>query len=151
MPRSRIALATCVTISVTAALAVPSSASAPKRFYATISGAKEVPAKGDPDGTAKVTLTFGDKLCYDIRPRKLETPQAAHIHSGKAGKAGGIAVNLFTKPKAAKNGKITGCTTYTASQLEKIVAKPGSFYVNLHSKTYPSGSARGQLTKTKPS
>ena len=151
MTRPRIALATCITIGAAAALAIPSSAAAPKRFYATINGAQEVPAKGDPNGTGKVTLTFGDKLCYDIRPSKIETPQAGHIHSGVRGKAGGILIDLFTRPKAPRNGRITGCTSFTASQLSKISAKPGSFYVNLHTKTYPSGSVRGQLTKTKPS
>jgi len=148
MTRTRIVIAIGAAIAVTTALAATSSA-AGTRFYATISGSREVPSKGDPNGTAAVTLTVsGDKgLCYLIRPKKLETPQAAHIHTGRKGKAGGILLNLFTSAKAPKDGKISGCVKLTAAQLEKITAKPSGFYVNVHTKKFPSGAARGQLTR----
>lgn len=152
MTRTRIALATGSAIIAAAAMAVPSSA-ATQRFYATLGGAQEVPSKGDSDGTASVTLTVsGDKgICYVIRPRKLETPQAAHIHTGRKGKAGGILLDLFTKAKAPRDGRISGCARITAAQLEQLVARPSGFYVNLHTKKFPGGAVRGQLTKTKPS
>jgi len=148
MTRSAIAIAICAAIAAPTALAATSSATG-TTFHATISGAQEVPAKGDPDGTASVTLTVsGDRgLCYVIRPKKLETPQAAHIHTGRKGKAGAILVNLFTTARAPKSGRIAGCVTITASQLERITARPSGFYVNLHTKKYPSGAARGQLTR----
>ena len=151
MTRIRIAAAVCAAIAVTVALAATSSAAGTK-FYATLSGAQEVPSKGDPDGSATVTLTVsGDKgLCYVIRPKKLETAQMAHIHTGRKGKAGGILVNLFTSAKAARDGKISGCAKITAEQLKTITTKPSGFYVNVHTKKYPSGAARGQLTTTKP-
>ncbi len=153
MTRPRIALATCTVIVVVvaaAALAVPSAGAT--RLYATLSGAQEVPSRGDPDGSARVTLTFsGDKgVCYVIRPRKLETPQAAHIHSGRKGMAGGILVDLFTKARAPIDGKIAGCAKISAAQVERLVASPGRFYVNVHTKKYPGGAVRGQLTTRKP-
>jgi hypothetical protein len=149
MTRTRIALAVCAAVALSAAPVVTSSAAGLK-FHAKLSGAQEVPSKGDPDGGATVTLSAnGDKgLCYDIRPTKLETPQMAHIHSGRKGKPGAILLDLFTKAKAPKNGRITGCAKITAKQLEQITAKPGSFYVNLHTKKYPSGAVRGQISST---
>jgi len=152
MTRIRIAVcAACAVIAAAGALAVISSAAGP-RFYATLAGAREVPSKGDPNGSAKVILTVsGDKgICYDIRPKKLETPQMAHIHTGRKGKAGAILVDLFTKPRRPVNGRIAGCAKITAAQLRKISAKPSGFYVNVHTKTYPGGAARGQLSTTKP-
>jgi hypothetical protein len=151
MTRTRIAIAACAAIVLTAALAVSSSA-ATQHFYATLSGAQEVPPEGDPDGSATVTFTVSRTrgLCYVIRPKKLETPQAAHIHRGRKGKAGAILLNLFTKPRTPKNGMISGCAKITSAQLEQISARPSSFYVNLHTKKSPSGAARGQLSTKKP-
>lgn len=151
MTRPRIAITFGTAIMAAAGIAIPSSA-ATQRFYATLSGAQEVPSKGDPDGTASVTLTIsGDKgICYVIRPRKLETPQAAHIHTGKKGKAGGILVDLFTKAKAPPDGRIAGCARISDAQVEKLAARPSGFYINLHTKKYPGGSVRGQLTTKKP-
>ena len=151
MTRTRIAIAACAAIVLTATLAV-SSPAATQHFYATLSGAQEVPAEGDPDGSATVTFTVSPTkgLCYVFRLRKLETPQAAHIHRGKKGKAGAILLNLFTRARTPKDGKISGCAKITASQLGQIAAKPSSFYVNLHTKKSPSGAARGQLTTKRP-
>lgn len=151
MTRPRIAITIGAAFVAATAMAIPSSA-APKRFYATLSGAQEVPSKGDPDGTASVTLTIsGDKgICYVIRPRKLETPQAAHIHTGRKGKAGGILVGLFTSAKAPVDGRIAGCAKISDARVEQLAARPSGFYVNLHTKKYPSGSVRGQLTTKNP-
>lgn len=151
MTRIRAAIAACVAIIVTASLAVASSA-ATNRFYASPTGAQEVPSKGDPDGSARATLTVsgGRRLCYDIRPKKLETAQQAHIHKGQKGKAGAIFVDLFTTPKPARNGKITGCAKITAVQLASLRATPSGFYLNVHTKRYPSGAVRGQLSTKKP-
>jgi hypothetical protein len=151
MTRLRIALAICTASIVAAAVAIPSQA-ATKRFYATLSGTQEVPSKGDPDGSASVTLRIsGDKgICYVIRPRKLETPKMAHIHTGRKGKAGGILVDLFTTSKRPMNGRIAGCAKITAAQIQQISTKPSGFYVNLHTTKYPSGAVRGQLSTKKP-
>lgn len=151
MTRLRIALAVCTATVLTAVVAVPSQG-ATKRFYATLSGAQEVPSKGDADGSASVTLTLsGDKgICYVIRPRRLETPRMAHIHTGRKGKAGRILVGLFTTSRRPVNGRIAGCARITPAQIAKIRARPGAFYVNVHTARYPSGAARGQLSAKKP-
>jgi hypothetical protein len=148
MNRSRIAIAACAAISLSAALAGVSSA-ADTTLRATMSGSQEKP-KGDPDGTGTAVLTVkSNKVCYVITPKKAGTTfGAGHIHAGKKGVAGPVFINLFTKPKTLKGGKLTGCSpTVKASDLAKVKAKPASYYVNIHNAKYPAGAIRGQLKK----
>jgi hypothetical protein len=148
MNRSRIAIAACAAISLSAALVGVSSA-ADTTLRATMSGSQEKP-KGDPDGTGTAVLTVkSNKVCYVITPKKTGTTfGAGHIHAGKKGVAGPVFINLFTKPKTLKGGKLTGCSpTVKASDLAKVKAKPASYYVNIHNAKYPAGAIRGQLKK----
>ena len=148
MTRSRIVIASCAAISVLGAQAAVSSA-ADTTLKATMSGSQEKP-KGDPDGTATAVVTVkSNKVCYVITPKKAGTTFAAgHIHAGKKGVAGPIFINLFTKPKTLKGGKLSGCSpTVKASNLAKVKATPGDYYVNIHNAKYPAGAVRGQLKK----
>jgi hypothetical protein len=148
MTRSRIVIASCAAISVLGAQAAMSSA-ADTTLKATMSGSQEKP-KGDPDGTATAVLRMrSNKVCYVITPRKAGTTFAAgHIHAGRKGIAGPIFINLFTKPKSLKGGKLSGCSpTVKASDLAKVKAKPANYYVNIHNAKYPAGAVRGQLKK----
>jgi Cu/Zn superoxide dismutase len=149
MSRTRIAVGVCVATIATASLASVSNAASPK-FTAAMSGAQEVPTKGDAKTTGKATITAtGKKLCYTIVVKNLSgVPQAGHIHSGVKGKAGPVFVTLFAKPKAPKKGKLSGCVSATASQIKAISAKPSAYYVNVHTKEYPNGALRGQLKKS---
>jgi hypothetical protein len=148
MTRNRIAIASCTAISVLGALATASSA-ADSTLRATMSGSQEKP-KGDPDGSATAVLTIRPtKICYVITPKKAGTSFAAgHIHAGKKGVAGPVFINLFTKPKALKGGKLSGCSpTVKAADVAKVKAKPAGYYVNIHNAKYPAGAVRGQLKK----
>jgi len=149
--RIRILIAFCAAIAMLSALATVSSA-ADTKLYSKMSGKVEKP-KGDPDGVGTAVLTFkSNKICYDIRPTKAGlTFAAGHIHVGKAGTAGDVVVALFQSPKKVVGGKLAGCSgTVKASDMSKIKAKPGGFYVNIHNAKYPPGAIRGQLSKTKP-
>lgn len=155
MTRIRIAIAAGAAVVITSALALaPAPAATSTKLYATLSGKQEVPGKGDPNGTATATITFSSTrgTCYIIRPKRLEGKiAAAHIHSGKRGKAGGIAIDLFVSPKTARNGRISGCTKGAASAaVDNVRSRPANFYVNVHTATYPNGAARGQLSTKKP-
>jgi hypothetical protein len=148
MTRIRIVIAWCVAISVLAVLAAVSSA-ADTTLRATMSGSQEKP-KGDPDGTGTAVLTLKSKqVCYVIRPQNAGTTfSAGHIHTGKKGVAGPIFINLFTKPKKLKSGKLSGCSpTVKPADLAKVKAKPANYYVNIHNAKYPAGAVRGQLKK----
>jgi hypothetical protein len=148
MSRIRIVIAWCAAISVLAVLATVSSA-ADTKLKATMSGSQEKP-KGDPDGTGTAVLTLkSSQVCYVITPKKAGTTfSAGHIHAGKKGVAGPVFINLFTKPKTLKGGKLSGCSpTVKAADIAKVKAKPADYYVNIHNAKYPAGAIRGQLKK----
>ena len=64
---------------------------------------------------------------------------AAHIHAGKAGKAGGVLVPLCGP---CKNGQ-TGKAVITHAQENRIEA--GATYVNIHTAKNAAGEIRGQI------
>lgn len=109
---------------------------------ATLDGAGEKKG-GDPDGsgsfTAEIDTETGD-VCYILAVENIGDAMAAHIHKGAAGKDG--------RPVAAID--VTGpdddlCIAVEPETLERIVATPGGYYVNVHTKDFPAGSVRGQL------
>ena len=116
---------------------------------ATLSGKNEVPSKGDPDGSGTATLRIDPAkrtVCYTIKLRKIGATAAAHIHTGKKGKAGGVLIPLFGTTSSKTTRK--GCSrNQTAATLRKIVRSPRNYYVNVHTAKYPDGAARGQLSK----
>jgi hypothetical protein len=151
MQRVRSVIVPAVAVLAVAAMAATAPAkSSTTKLYAKMSGSQETPDKGNPKATGKATITFSAKkgLCYSITPRHLSGKAAAgHIHKGKKGEAGPVFVALFTKPKKLQNGNLHGCVSSTAAQNAAIKAKPSDFYVNVHTKKYPAGELRGQLTK----
>jgi hypothetical protein len=151
MTRIRIAIALSAALAAGAVL-VTSSSAATTKLYAFMDGRLETRG-GDTDGHARIGITFDrsrGRVCYDLRKFKLETAAAAHIHRGRKGKDGPIVVTFFTKPTGAGKGKVTGCVSgVSRATIDKILARPADYYANVHTKTYPSGSVRGQLTKRK--
>ena len=116
-------------------------AAAPVKLESSLTGAAEVPAGATAgSGTAEITVT-GRKVCWDFTVKGIGAPVAAHIHKGKAGKAGPVVVPLGATYKRQ------GCTTTTAATAKAIVATPGAYYVNIHTTKFPSGAVRGQLRK----
>ena len=67
---------------------------------------------------------------------------AAHIHIGKAGKAGPVALALCGPCRSGQKGK----GTLTHAQLAKLEA--GSAYVNVHTQKNAGGEIRGQIKLT---
>lgn len=70
---------------------------------------------------------------------------AAHIHTGKAGKAGGVLVPLCGPCRSGRRGT----ATITRAQLRTIRA--GNAYVNVHTARNQAGEIRGQIKATKTS
>jgi hypothetical protein len=128
-------------------------------FKAKISGKEEVPAvKTAATGDAVFTLSKdGKEIAYTLKVKSIEDVTAAHIHAGKMGAEGGVAVGLFAGPK--KEGKFSGELakgTITDKNLVgplagKTVAdlvtmiKEGGAYVNVHTAKNPKGEMRGQI------
>ena len=101
------------------------------------------PAKGG-KGTGSFTGTLtGSKLVWKLTWTTLSGPaNAAHIHLGKAGKAGNVAVPLCAGA-TCKSG-VHGTVTLKAAVLKAL--KSGGTYVNVHTAKNPAGEIRGQVT-----
>lgn len=118
------------------------------RLSTTLSGAAEVPTAGDPDGTGTATVNLNvteGELCYEVTVQNLEPPVAMHIHEAERGKSGDIVVPLTTP--AGGDTTTTGCANPEATLIARMAARPGDFYVNVHTATYPQGAVRGQLSQ----
>ncbi len=150
MSRLRIGLAFATAI-VLAATLVSGSAAADPKLFALMTGAQEIP-RADPYGHARATITLkrtARRVCFDIRKTGIATAQAGHIHRGVKGHNGPIYVPLFAS--ARRGGRITGCArNVSRMKIDAITRNPRGFYVNIHTRKYPEGAARGQLSCTRP-
>jgi hypothetical protein len=110
-------------------------------------GTSEVPAPGDADGKGSATVKIDSakgEVCYTITVESIAAPVASHIHEAPAGGAGPILITFDPQ----KIGKGESCLTgQKAADLDRIVANPAGFYVNVHTADFPGGAVRGQLTK----
>jgi hypothetical protein len=130
---------------------------------ARLSGAQEVPA-ADRDGGGKAFVMIdveAAEVCFDIKSLSdVGTPNRGHIHEGAAGVNGPIVVPFFelrippadpgapaTDPRndAIESGRIMDCVPGDPAVLERIVANPAGFYVNVHNARFPGGALRCQL------
>ncbi len=122
--------------------AVASFGASNKTFTVSMNGKQETP-KGDPNGKGSAKLTLEPskgKLCFKLSWSGIDKPTASHIHSGKRGVAGPVVIPIF-----GGTAKHSGCVPASKSLLEKIIAKPSGYYVNIHTTKYPGGALRGQL------
>ena len=119
-------------------------------YSVSMNAAQEVPAGGDPDGTAIGTLTVNDAtglISWSFTYANLATPLAAmHIHGpvGPVGVGAGVYVSLGVVTTGGAGTLINTLTTSVANAVA-INAIPTNFYVNIHNTAYPSGAVRGQL------
>jgi hypothetical protein len=116
---------------------------------ASLTGAKEVPGPGDPDGrgTARVSLK-GNRICFDLSWRNIDAPTAAHIHVGSRRDAGPVVVGLLSVPAPGLGAPVTsvgGCADADRTLVTAIRRDPRNYYVNIHNVAYPAGAIRGQL------
>ncbi|UTW12871.1 CHRD domain-containing protein [Marinobacterium rhizophilum] len=128
---------------------------------ASLSGDQEVGAMGDADGKGEA-LVFGvdgdsQTLCYALQVSGIDmvpvdSGMAAHIHHGKQGSNGPVIANLA----GPEDGNAADCVseyekgkfpTHETGMVERILANPGDFYINVHNPSYPGGAIRGQLQK----
>ena len=114
---------------------------------ASLSGANEVGAPGDPDGSggAAVWLNPGHgRICFGIRVSGISLPAtAASIQQGAAGATGGVVASLAPP---SSMGVSFGCMFTARSTVLAILRSPSSYYVNVLTVDYPGGAIRGQLS-----
>lgn len=114
-------------------------------FGTDLVGWTEVPGPGNGKGGGRVTVVVDPpkgRICYMFfNVHGIETPTAAHIHAGEAGKAGDVVVTL-TPPV---EGTASGCQDVSTELAQAIVDNPAGYYVNIHTAQFPQGAIRGQL------
>src|SRR5262249_9576685 len=119
-------------------------------FTARMTGKKEVPGPGDPDGHG---LSFvglrGTTVRFALTWTGIAAPTASHIHSGVAGQAGPVVVPFFAAPGGlpANITGVTGSVTADAALVRAIRANPSRYYTNIHNAEFPAGAIRGQLVR----
>ncbi|MER5645614.1 CHRD domain-containing protein [Streptosporangium sp. NPDC002524] len=131
----------------------PQTLQAKKYYYAAgLLGRNEVPEPGkkvnDRDGVAVAKFRIhGNRFYYFVQWKRTARPSAFHIHKGKAGTNGPVVIDLLS------NGRIRGNTSFgsvvvkDSGLLKGIRSNPRNWYANLHTKQFPDGAVRGQLTK----
>jgi hypothetical protein len=124
-----------------AALVPMAEAQSTTALQASLTGAAEVPMKGDPDGKGTATIRIkGSQVCSKLTYTKIGAPAAAHIHRGARGEAGPVVVELSP-------GRKTSCRKVPAELAREIAKSPAKFYVNVHNQEFAGGAIRGQLRK----
>jgi hypothetical protein len=116
----------------------------PTVVQAQMTGEKEVPGPGDPNGFGTATIALfpsSGKICYTLTASRIAPANAAHIHVGPAGVAGDVVVEL-RPPTFGASGR---CTSADPELVGAIAANPSKYYVNVHNVPYPDGAIRGQL------
>jgi hypothetical protein len=123
--------------------AVPVVASeARANLEASLTGEKEVPRPGDPNGRGEAEVKVHKaKVCYELEVERIKPATAAHIHRGGPNVAGDIVVTL----KTPTDGSSEGCKAISNELSKKLREHPSRYYVNVHNEPYPDGAIRGQL------
>ena len=110
---------------------------------ANLTGEKEVPGPGDPDGSGRAEVkVFRAKLCYTLTVENIQLADlAAHIHLGLRDEAGPVIVTL----EPPTGGSSSACIPITRALSLELREHPSRYYVNVHNERFPNGAIRGQL------
>jgi hypothetical protein len=123
--------------------ALPVAADDVQVLTTRLTGAAEVPVKGDRNGSgvARLRLNLEERrICYTIRVDDVAPLISAHIHKGAVGVAGPVVVTL---PVGREGG--SGCVRVERATIRAILQAPQNYYVNVHNEPFPGGALRGQL------
>ena len=116
-------------------------------FHLDMDGAQEVPDPGDVDGTAGGTITVDntvDEISWNFTYENIEAPLQMHIHTGAAGVAGPVFVDLGVATSGG-SGTLIGSTVLNPGTINLLLANPPGYYVDIHNASFPHGAVRGQL------
>jgi len=124
--------------------AVPVVAAQRATLEASLTGEKEVPGPGDPNGRGEADVKVHNaKVCYELEVERIKPATAAHIHLGLRGEAGPIVAPL----KPPTDGSSSRCAAVPRALSLELKEHPGRYYVNVHNDPYPDGAVRGQLER----
>jgi hypothetical protein len=135
-------LLAALVLAVVLIAAVPVVAAPRANLEASLTGEKEVPGPGDPNGRGEAEVkVYKAKVCYELEVKRIKPAQAAHIHKGGPNEAGPIVVPL----KPPTDGSSEGCIAISEQLSKQLREHPSRYYVNVHNEPYPNGAIRGQL------
>jgi hypothetical protein len=138
----KLTLLAALVLAVVLIAAVPVVAAPRATLEASLTGEKEVPGPGDPNGRGEADVkVYKAKVCYELEVERIKPATAAHIHRGGPNVAGDIVVEL----KAPTDGSSEGCKAISKNLSKKLREHPWRYYVNVHNDPYPDGAIRGQL------
>jgi len=138
----RATLLAALVLAVVMIAAVPVVAAPGANLEASLTGEKEVPGPGDPNGWGEADVkVYKAKVCYELEVKRIKPATAAHIHRGGPNVAGDIVVEL----KAPTDGSSEGCKAISKQLSKQLREHPSHYYVNVHNDPYPDGAIRGQL------
>lgn len=129
-------------------------------FRATLTGTAERPnpVTSNGTGTAVLTLYGTDSVHYDVDMGQLDSVTASHIHAGDPSVAGGIMfgwpnvspITSFPSVVQFQLGMIRRTSTFSGIYtFDSLVTRlrAGTAYVNVHTRRFPGGEIRGNLSK----
>ena len=99
-------------------------------LYTTMTG-----GAGQGNITVVVDPTKGT-ACYIMNVTGLDDITVAHIHAGAAGETGRPVLTLDTP----EDGTSGGCAPVTAELAEGLLSNPAGYYVNIHTRAFPTGA-----------
>jgi hypothetical protein len=138
----RLTLLGALVIAVVLIAAVPVVAAQRATLEASLTGEKEVPGPGDPNGRGEAEVkVYKEKVCYELEVERIKPAMAAHIHRGGPSVAGPVVVTL----KEPTDGSSEGCKAISKQLSKNLREHPSHYYVNVPNKPYPDGALRGQL------
>ncbi len=108
-----------------------------------LTGKAEIP-KGAPTGSgyAIIAIHRGSVVCWRFAHlHGFFNATVAQIHVGFTGRSGRVVQSLSTGPSLHHQG----CIQASAAEVTAIKHDPSAYYVNVHSRLYPTGAVRGQL------
>jgi CHRD domain len=146
VPRTAAVTLAAAVFAALAIVAAPLSAGpGPRNVVTAMAGVEETQAADtDSYGSTAIEVTTTNQVCFRAIAKRAGTITAGHIHRGRPGVPGPIVVTLFNgaPPTAPRT-----CRQTSAALASEILSNPARFYVNVHSRAFPDGAIRGQLTK----
>ena len=110
---------------------------------AGLTGEKEVPGPGDPDGSGKaVVKVYKAQVFFTLTVENIAPATAAHIHLGLRDEAGPVVATLAPPPT---EGSSSACIDIPRALSLELREHPSRYYVNVHNDEFPDGAIRGQL------
>jgi hypothetical protein len=110
---------------------------------AELTGEKEVPGPGDPDGSGNAVIkVYKAQVFFKLTVENIEPANAAHIHLGLRNEAGPVVATLAPPPA---DGSSSACVDITRALSLELREHPGRYYINVHNVEFEDGAIRGQL------